>query len=181
MNSRIKVLYAPLHDENSVVIDETIGEPISSIWLYDTNAKQRKVVFVMDKAQQIHAHLLKWADGKPEEFFSAHWTHDDALSVLALIPNVEKAFSRLKVSSASSLNDNAEIYSRYISSVAVMDQSNNLDNEVYVNIAMIDPEFLNKGEWDASYADHFNDVGKFKIMKNTDEVMSILHGRYYGG
>lgn len=180
MRNVSKILYAPLHDEKSVIIDETVGEPISSIWLFDPVLKQYKVVFVMDKAQQIHDHLFAWADNKPEEYFSAHWTHDDVLSVLALIPNVEKALSRIKAVDAS-LNGDVQVASRYIASISKINEikCGGLDSEVFVNIAMIDPEFMDKGEWDVSYLDHVLDIGKFRILKNTNEANTILYDKYH--
>lgn len=54
-------------------------------------------VFALKKAREITEHLVHWAEGKPEEWFSLYLVKHQNKYMISLVPNLQKSIGRFKL------------------------------------------------------------------------------------
>lgn len=71
------------------------GQAQACIWL--DHQDQPTPVFVLEQGQEIAAHLVRWADGSPSEWFKLHAVGVGQRYALALVPDLEQVVERWRL------------------------------------------------------------------------------------
>lgn len=72
------------------------GSALGCIWAVEDD-RTVKVIFIMDQAAEIAAHLIAWAEGEPEKWFTFNTFEKDVGYSVALVPNLKKTSGRWKI------------------------------------------------------------------------------------
>ena len=89
----------PEFDEISRMMESVpSGAAEACIWVNDPdNHKKISPILLYDKAKEIVAHLNRWTEEKPTDWFNLHIKEKYGKYVIALIPRIDRSLQRHKI------------------------------------------------------------------------------------